>query len=203
MSLSGVLFINSDLRSRFFPAVGVFWCVVAVVEGNIRSNLSIVGSSNTLQVVQRLCQKSLTSSSCQPSLSSLCPPRNTVRCRRHVHHCWCVARWLPCCHCVRLSLILIVVVNVSLVAVVVVNVLARRCRVRRHRCLSPSRSLLSLLLMRLLIAIVFANAVSLAAAIALLSRQCSFTCRDAFEVKMQRLYKSENNSVVTSKMNEQ
>ena len=57
--------------------------------------------------------------------------------------------------------------------------------------------------MCLLIAIVFANAVSLAAAIALSSRQCSFACRDAFEVKMQQLYKNVNSSVVTSEMNEQ
>jgi hypothetical protein len=43
----------------------------------------------------------------------------------------------------------------------------------------------------------------LAAVVALLSRQRSFACRDAFEVKTHRLYKNENTSVVTSEMNEQ
>ena len=96
--------------------------------------------------------------------------RNTVRCRRRVHRCWRVACWLPC-----------VFVNVSLVAVVVVDVSARRRRVRRCRCSSPSRSSLSSLLMRPLVAVVSANAVSLA-------------------VKTQRLYQNENTSVVTSEM---
>jgi hypothetical protein len=59
------------------------------------------------------------------------------------------------------------------------------------------------LLIRPLVTVVSANAVSLAAAVALSLRQPSFACRDAFEVKTQRLYKSENTSVVTSKMNEQ
>jgi len=49
---------------------------------------------------------------------------------------------------------------------------------------------------------VSAVAVSLAAAVALSSRQHSFACHYAFEVKTQRLYKNENTSVVTSEMNE-
>jgi hypothetical protein len=51
---------------------------------------------------------------------------------------------------------------------------------------------------------VSAVAVSLAAAVALSSRQPrSFACRDAFEIKTQRLYKNENTSVVTSEMNDE
>ena len=65
---------------------------------------------------------------------------NTIRCHHRVHRCWCVARWLPCCHRDRLVLILIVVVNVSLVAVVVVAVSACRHRV----CHLPSTLLLAI-----------------------------------------------------------
>jgi hypothetical protein len=55
-----------------------------------------------------------------------------------------------------------------------------------------------------LVAVVSAVAVSLAAAVALSSRQPrSFACRDAFEIRTQRLYKNENTSVVTSEMNDE
>jgi len=47
-----------------------------------------------------------------------------------------------------------------------------------------------------------AVAASLAAVVTLSLRQRSFARCDAFEVKTQRLYKNENTSVVTSKMNE-
>jgi len=67
--------------------------------------------------------------------------------------------------------------------------------VARRRRSSPSRSSLSSLLMSPLVAVVSANAVSLAAAVALLSPQRSFA-------KMQCLYKNENTSVVTSETNE-
>jgi hypothetical protein len=50
---------------------------------------------------------------------------------------------------------------------------------------------------------VSAVAVLLTAAVTLSSRQLSFACCYAFEVKMQRLFKNENISLVTSEMNEQ